>query len=161
AHQSHLREGWRRHCSLVGVASSKVIALKADPVDVSCDCRTAQSSSWCCAKIQRRVNINLVLLGARLSLVLLVDQAERAFSQERERDNHHANEAAGAVGSGLCEDRLRPALEPSGAGAVGRGTAVCVDADAPFDQAANTGSLMGVQISETAGRERHAITAQE
>src|ERR1043166_8488820 len=138
--------------------------LKGEPVphlDSGMGEGSAQRSWLCPAEVQWHIKINPILLGARLSLILLVDQAEGAFSHERARDNHHANEAARTVGSGLCEDRLRPALEPSAAGAVGRGMAVCVDADAPFDQAANTGSLVGVQIGETAGRERDAVTAQE
>ena len=46
----------------------------------------------------RRVGVDLVLLGLRLRLVLLVDVLDRAFADELARQDHHADEAAGLVG---------------------------------------------------------------
>src|SRR5581483_6047681 len=47
------------------------------------------------------------------------------------------------------------------AGAVRRRAAVGIDADAAFEQAADAGPLMAMQIGAAARRKRHAVATQE
>src|SRR5262249_2610470 len=106
------------------------------------------------------VGENLVLLHARLGGVGSVDELQRAFSDERAREDHHADEAARPLG-GLREYGLGPALVPRAARAVGGRAAACVDADAALDQAADARPLMAVGMGAAAGWERDAVAAQE
>src|SRR5450755_2024487 len=70
-----------------------------------------------------RVNEDAVLLRLGLRLVILVDVLDRALSQERAWQDHHADEAARPVGRSLGEHRGRAGLIPGGARAVrGRAT---------------------------------------
>jgi hypothetical protein len=85
---------------------------------------------------------------------------QRAFAEQRARQDHHADEAARAIG-GLREHGLGPALVPGAAGAVRGRAARRVDADAAFEQAADARPLMGVPIGATASRERDAVAAQQ
>src|SRR5206468_2907823 len=65
------------------------------------------------------------------------------------------------VGGRLREYRVGSALVPGGARPVARRMAERVDADATLDQAADAWSLVPMQIGAAAGRERHAVAAQE
>src|SRR5207302_10697424 len=94
----------------------------------------------------RRVRENLISLRFGLGLVRLAEILDRAFPDERTRQDHDADEARRAVGRRLGEHRLRPALVPGGAGAVRRRAAARVDADAALDQAADAGALVPVRI---------------
>src|SRR6266446_9517741 len=107
----------------------------------------------------RGVGGNLVLLRARLGRVGGVDELQRAFAEERARQDHHADEAARPIGS-LREHGLGPALVPRAARAVRGRAAGRVDADAALDQAANARPLMAVGEGAAAGR-RDAVAAQE
>src|SRR5262249_43062672 len=108
----------------------------------------------------RDVGENRVLLHARLGRVGGVDELPRAFSPERARQEHHADEAARPIG-GLREHGLGPALVPGAAWAVGGRVAGGVDADAALDEAADARPLMAVGMGAAAGREGDAIAAQE
>src|SRR5215831_7568449 len=108
----------------------------------------------------RHVGEDLVLLHARLGRVGGVDELQRAFAQERARQDHHADEAARPIG-GLREYGLGPALVPRAAWAVGGRAAVSVDADAALDQAADARPLMAVGMGAAAGWKRDAVAAQE
>src|SRR5262249_60494390 len=82
----------------------------------------------------RGVGEDLVLLHARLGRVGSVDELQRAFTEERARQDHHADEAARPVG-GLREYGLGPALGPPAAPAGGGPAAASVEANGPLDQA--------------------------
>src|SRR4051794_33477087 len=105
----------------------------------------------------RRVDVDLVLLRARLRFVFLIDQLQRALPDERVRQDHHPDEARRPVRCRLREHRLRSVLEPGRAGAIAGRAPVRVDADPALDQAADAGALMPMQIGATAGRERDAV----
>src|SRR5439155_719408 len=80
--------------------------------------------------------------------------------QSHARQEHPADEAAGAIG-GLREHGLGAALVPRAAGAVRDRTARRVDADAAFEQATDARPLMGVPVGAAAGRKGDAVAAQE
>src|SRR5690606_34440199 len=64
--------------------------------------RAGSHSASILRQFDRPVGENLVLLRARLALVLLVDEGNRAFAAEqRARQDHHPDEAARPVGRGL------------------------------------------------------------
>ena len=103
------------------------------------------------------------LVGLRLGprLVVGTEIFDRAFAQKRARQDHHADEAGGAVARALREHRLRSAFVPGAARAVaGRGS-MGVDPNAALEQAADAGPLMPVQEGAAAGRKRHAVAAQQ
>src|SRR5579885_1118605 len=103
----------------------------------------------------RHVSINFILLRFRLGLILLVEVFDRAFSQIAERQQHDADKARGAI-RGLGEDRLRPALIPGGAWPIRVRPSARVDANAAFDQTADAGPLMPMQVSTASRRKRDA-----
>src|SRR5258705_11120769 len=96
-------------------------------------------------KSDRRIDEDLVLLSARLALVLLVDELERAFAQERTRQNHRTNEAAWPVHGSLREHRIGSALVPCGARTVACRVTQRIDADAAFDQTTDARALVPMQ----------------
>src|SRR5271165_4968967 len=109
----------------------------------------------------RCIGQDFVLLHTGPCLVLFIDILERGFSQQFPRQNHHANESAWSAGAGLRENSIRAALVPRSAGTVGRRGALCVDANAAFDQATNPGPPMPMQKGTAAGGKADAVTAQE
>src|SRR5437588_7340177 len=107
----------------------------------------------------RGVDENVVLLRPRLGLVGFVDIHNRAFSDQMTRQDHNANETARTVGRRLREDRIRPGLVPRIAWAIVRRAPLRIDPNGAFDEAADAGALVAVQIGAAARRERHAVAA--
>ena len=112
-------------------------------------------------KTDRRVGEALVGLRLGPRLVVGIEIFDRAFAQKRARQDHHADEAGGAVARALREHRLRPAFVPGAARAVAGRGAVGIDPDAALDEAADAGALMPMQEGAAAGRKRHAVAAQQ
>src|SRR5204863_35233 len=109
----------------------------------------------------RCVDENLVLLRARLVPVRLAEILDRALAEKRARQRHHAYEAARTIRRGLREHRIRPALEPGAARSVARRVALGIDADAALDEAADSWTLMTMQIGTAARRKGNAVAAQQ
>src|SRR5690349_5259321 len=60
---------------------------------------------------QRRIDIDAILLGLRLRLVLVVDILDRAFADQRAGQDQHPHETRRAF-AGLRENRIGAVLEP-------------------------------------------------
>src|SRR5712691_9814 len=157
-----LLNGASRGAALQNHCAVRKIRQGADSPGKSPHARPAKGASGAHAfSRDRRVAQDPVLLRPGLRLVVLVEVLDRAFSLERARQDHHPDEAARAVHGGLGKNRVRPALVPSPARTVGGRAAMGVDADAAFDEAADAGSLVPVEIGASAGRERDTVAAHQ
>src|SRR5262249_1527836 len=113
------------------------------------------------AKPDRRIGKYLVLLRARLRFVFLIDQLQGAFAQQVPWQDHDADETARTVGGGLREYRVGPAFIPGTAGAMTRRTAIGVDPDTAFYEAADARPLVTMQERAAARRKRDAVATQQ
>src|ERR1700704_4410333 len=108
----------------------------------------------------RLIDEDLILLRFRPRLVVLVDVGDRALAEQRAGQDQHPDKARRTIGA-LRENRLGAGFEPGAARSVGRRASVGVDADAAFDQAADAGALMGVQIGAAARRKADAVAPHQ
>src|SRR5215468_3734656 len=107
------------------------------------------------------VGVDFVLLRFRLRLVLFIDVLDRTFAGELARQDHHADEAAVFVGSGLREYGVRSRFVPRTARSERRRATVGVDANAAVDEATDARPLVSVQISAAPGRKSHTVAAHQ